>query len=555
MAVIGTLDGQDELSTEKRRRLQLFRNTENFANATDAKKAIASKDLLDGEVIIARYKEGDKEQQGVLAIKGIDGYVYFDSAALADALQSVSSGTGISVTDKENNNQVISLDIANAELSNGVITVKDSKDAEIFTISGVNADNVTYTGANSGLTSGSTTVDAAIEKLDDELIKANKANLAGAEVTADGSVVTVSLKDGNDEPKELASFTVESTDANLTVADKADATGITLDVKSIGATATDGTGTNTGNTGTTEDALTQKSYVDNEIAKAKKTAAVTVSGGTAGEGAEIVEMSKLDNEEDSELYGFYITVGEGENATKYEVQLDAEDFVKDSFLSGARTCWGSSTTKPTQPTDVTEAKDATHNAAYIELTMKTITDPDPAEEGTYTLSYIYVKTSDILGDLVGGNGIKDVTDGKIEIDLAEQADGKLVTLSLDGTEGSKKLNVNVTTGEVSKKEGEENWSDSETTGLATSENLAEVANDLQDQIDKLSSQTITGSNAISADTKDGETKVSLVLDSKTKETDTIDDVPVGQIVTNESNALCVTKNGLYLSNVWDCGTF
>lgn len=535
---------------EKRRRLQLFRNQENCNNATDAKQAITGQTLLDGEVIIARYKEEGKELQGVLAIKGIgDDYVYFDSAALSSALQSVSGGIGISATEKDNNNQRISLNIS-GETQEGKIVINDKTSGKnVVEIPGLTAANVTYDKTDNKVITAATTTSAAIKELDAALDAANKANLSGATVTEGNAGATVTLEDSGKH--SLASFTVESSDNNLGVA-KATGEGITLDIKSVGANASNGTGTVSGDT-TATDPLTQKSYVDNEIAKAKKTAAVVMGDGKSIiAGTDIIEFKKNGDETDAEKYYVNMTVGEGDGAKVYNIELDAKNFVKDSFLAGAKTVWGPSAPAPTNPDETSPNKNSDHDAAYIELTMKTITDPDPAATGgTYTFSYIYVKTSDILGDLVGGDGIA-IDGSNIAIDLASQTGNSLVKLYLDETAGGKKLNVNVTTGETAFNEDAEDakkkWSVAEGKGgLTTATEVVNVANNLQDQIDILSSQTITGSNAISVDDSqdDNTTTVSLILDGVTS----------GQVVTNASNALCVTEHGLYLSNVWDCGTF
>lgn len=543
----GILDGQGELSTTTRRRLQLFRNTENLANATAAKQAITGQTLLDGEVIIARYKETGKEQQGVLAIKGIGGdYVYFDSAALADALQSVQGGTGISASTKENNSQVILLNIS-GETQEGKIVINDKTSGEnVVEITDLTAANVTYdkgTGDSADkVITGATTTSAAIKELDAALDAANKANLSGATVTAENNVATVTLEDSAENP--LASFTVGSSDNNLEVA-KATGEGITLDIKSVGATATDGTGTENGDT-TATDALTQKSYVDNEIAKAIKNGTVNVATGKAT--GTTTGTAEFTNNGDND---YYVHLTAGDNV--YDIKLGADAFVKDSFLDSVEIVDG-----PVPDTT------ATKNAKYFKFVWKT----EKGAEGEETET-TYIETSEILGDLVGGDGI--VFDGSnIAIDLADQTGNSLVKLSLDGdTDGEKQLNVNVTTGETTFNEEVEGdakkWSVAEgKDGLTTATEVVKVANNLQGQIDKLESESLSGSTAISVSpsTIEGETdvtRVKLVLDADTEsEADvTIDGktVKADRVVTGASNALCVTADGLYLSNVWDCGTF
>lgn len=566
-----------------RRKLQLFRNGITADSKKDAKDLIDGKKstLLDGEVIIARYNGG---KDGILAIKSKeDEIVYFDSAALSSALQSVSGGTGITVTEKDaNNNQEISLNII-GETQEGKIVINDKTSGEnVVEITGLTAANVTYDNDDDKVITGATTTSEAIKVLDAALDAANKANLAGAEVTGITSGVTVALQDGKTgyDKTTLASFTVESTDANLTVANKADATGITLDIKSVGGNYdnTKAVAERLSVTGDIDatDALAQRSYVDAKVDQALDSSSTSVGAGkyskAEGETISVTDVAFTRDTNDKTSDKYYINIKTGKDQV-YDIELDATDFVKDSFLSSSEivTLYGGDVVRPTSDakgkatnTTPTETDKTGDKYFEFEMTCKGDADVEAHKE------YIYVKTSDILGDLVGLEGIS-FDGGDIKLDLADAAKTHdYVQLTL-GTDADSQLGISVDTATVTKDTTEGSttkgdWVSSDDAtdakaGLATAQNLKEVANDLQDQIDDINDKSIVGSSAISVTAAEkGETKViGLVLDDSTAENATYtagtEQKPMGQYVGNTSNALAITEDGLYLSNVWDCGTF
>lgn len=415
----------------------------------------------------------------------------------------------------------------------------------------ISADKIAYDKTNDKVITAATDTKAAIKELDTAVKGSQDAKLSGATVEGSNSKATITFKSANDAT--LAEVGVASTDANLDVA-VTGATGVTLDIKSVGANATDGTGTATGDT-TATDPLTQKSYVDNEIAKAKKTAAVKVaSDKSTVTGAETVGFKKHDTGKDTEKYYVNMTVGEGNDAKVYNIELDAEDFIKDGVVDQSMVKYGknlAATSKSAQGS----ATRTTGDDTYIEIRVK---DPkDPEAEQTYT--YLYVNMSEVIGDLAGGDGISLAND-VITIDLASQTDNKYVQLALTGTtEGQKQLNVTVNTADV--KEGDtaltpkSSQFSGATDNLATTENVAKVANTLQDEINAINGKQNSGSTAITVTTGSTGDTIALKLDDTTAEDDTIADKPAGQYVGNASNALAITADGLYLSNVWDCGEF
>lgn len=296
-------------------------------------------------------------------------------------------------------------------------------------------------------------VKKALDQLYDLIESANAATLNSSDVKVTNNTATVSLDNvSGGTTTNLTSVDIVSVDDNLVLTGTAKGEGtnaaVNYDIKSVGADKTDGTGTTTGDTSVT-DPLTQKSYVDNEINKLQTLTNTTyASGKSSATGATEVKFTQ---DGTTKKYYFNTTIG----GKVYNIELDGTDFLVDGFLQSVE-----------------------YNA-----TDKTI---DFTWNADAKITKTSINVSDLLGNLTAGNGI-DATalaTGEIAVSLADQTANKYVKLKFD--DGGK-LDVETVTKTVSSSKdasGNTTWS-SAGDGLATSQNVAAVATELQTQIDNI----------------------------------------------------------------------
>lgn len=153
--------------------------------------------------------------------------------------------------------------------------------------------------------------------------------------------------------------------------------------------------------------------------------------------ATTVSFEKSGTDTDKELYYVHFVNADG---SETNLELDAEDFVKDGVIHNARVVYSDATSLSQEnggdatalPTGASANRskgegEGNYKNSFIELVVKNATDPDAADE----FSFMFINTADLLGDLVGGAGIT-IDGGKISADVATQTDGKLVKLVLTG---------------------------------------------------------------------------------------------------------------------------
>lgn len=633
---------------DERRRLQIFRNNPiNVATSAEAKALIEGKkgELLDGELIVARYSaSGDK---AVLGVKGPSGMAYFDSAALETALQSVQAGKGISIDNTDANNPIVNVVLSGSTIGVGEIKLNDGTN-DIVTMTGLTATNVTYDGENRNITKAAVTVDGAIAALDSAVDALNNMSIIG-----DGPITTsynddtnewhVGININEESGLEVTASTVIIKQTSLTYGEGqlkfniggVNSTSVELDSSDLvyDASSSETYIADSANVGEALQKLDAKlASLSGKTTVYSGVDAISVTEGQSeGDikkfdiGLTIAEDEKVLSQDENGLkttLGIRLDAGEdGENAriVLYGIDeeeiasFDAGDLTKDAFLSG-----------------VTIVDTAEGDKAF-QFVFKVV-----GKKGEEAPETIIVPTKDLLGDIQGGDGI-DFNGAVVKIDLADQTNNKSVNLSLDGTtEGSKKLNVNVSTNEIAYTEtpaegakkftGSDNGSDiadatttvsalntlqdeidainsqsisgsgaikitgttSKTVsleiaddsfltqtgdkldvttssisydatgdtrfavtgdnGVATGENVASMLNELQDEIDDINAKThaVSGSNAITVETSGTDQKVDTVSLKLSASGDT---------TIGEANALVINNDGLFLSNIWDCGTF
>lgn len=234
---------------------------------------------------------------------------------------------------------------------------------------------------------------------------------------------------------------------------------------------------------------------------------------------------------------YYINAKIGDDT--FNIKLNADDFVKDSFLDSVAIVKGSKNEDETfTPSETGDA--------YFKFVWKTTNGNGADNQNGQKSETTYIKTSDILGDLTAGNGIA-INDGAtISVKVAENTDDNSVKL----TSGNDGVKVEVTSNKIASgttEDGETTWSleSDNKSVIADATTTVAAINDLQGQIDDLEAKSIEGKNAINVAVKEDDATTQVIeltlADSYLSQSEDGLSVETGEVEFDPSTASTVSE--------------
>lgn len=476
---------------------QLLRSNTTYSNRNEAVNAIMAQDQVDGQIVLASYKAtGDGKITTIAGLQTNKGGTNKSTTLIADANYVQAITTAIS--------NALTNDVGLTS-STGTITIGTGSDAVTYTVT--TYDYVPPT--NSNYLSGSTSVKDSLQKLDTKLKAvedvANAATSGGiTSITSDGSI-EVTTPAGNSNARNINVniksgehvIAKDSTSKNLYTDIKLEK--ITTAASSEYAAQYKLTGTDGTQLGALIDIPRDQVIKDAWLSNTENGSEVT-SGQTAN------------------YIVFEIYTGASSTATK-KVSVDISRFFE-SLEAGS-----------------IANSIAGNGLEYNSSTQKLNVKIDSTSEGYLTVSANGVKLSGVTNAI--NNAIAAIDAGDIPL---TGFTSDTTNISTETDESNLELEDTDTVNEALAKLYRTIELDEATTAAALT--------DLDSRIQDLESASLTAGDGI--DTTNNVISVELDTNATGKGTSA---TAHNQYASTNWNALELSSDGLYLSSIWDCGTY